>query len=270
MEPREEAMVYSKYQNNWVVEQNPEPRFSESWISYTIPCSGLKLEVHSWSFVQWSGSILVPANGFAQIKNPNWYPIGRGDSLFAISTKSPWLYPVLEIQQQKIQIFIGAKSESGIASIFKDFSHFQCLLYSHFQLVCASLLTDPCLLVSKTPSYSQSSALITDSDSLIASWSLLYVIESCLALCFDTDDACLAVWHEWLSKVALSQSIFKVQLWGLRFLILEWPIWTKVLRIGKALAQIQMYLEGVMNTFQRSADYGPVWASSCLPLVFCK
>lgn len=169
MEPREEAMVYSKYQNNWVVEQNREPRFSESWISYIIPCSGLKLEVHSWSFVQWSGSILVPVNGFGQIKNPNWYTIGRWEGLFAISNKSPRLDPVLEIQQQKIQILIGAKSESGSASIFKDYSHFQCLLYSHFQLVCASFPTDPCLLVSKTPSYSRSSASITDSDSLIAS-----------------------------------------------------------------------------------------------------
>lgn len=169
MEPREEAMVYSKYQNNWVVDRNREPRFSESWISYIIPCSELKLEVHSWSFVQWSGSILVPVNGFGQIKNPNWYPIGRWEGLFATSTKSPWLDPVLQIEQQKIQIFIGAKSESGSASIFKDLSHFQCLLYSHFQLVCASFFTDPCLLVSKTPSYSRSSASITDSDSLIAS-----------------------------------------------------------------------------------------------------
>lgn len=50
------------------------------------------------------------------------------------------------------------------------------------------------LLVSKTPPYSQSSASITDGDSLIASWSLPHVTESYLALCFDTGDTCFAVW----------------------------------------------------------------------------
>lgn len=50
------------------------------------------------------------------------------------------------------------------------------------------------LLVSKIPSYSQSSNLFADGDSLIARWSLLHVTESYLALCFDTDDTCFAVW----------------------------------------------------------------------------
>lgn len=122
------------------------------------------------------------------------------------------------------------------------------------------------LLVSKTPSYSRSLALITDGDSLAVSWSLLHVTESRLVLCCDTGDTYLAVWLEGLSKVTLSQSIFRVQIWGLKFLILESLIWIKVLRIGKALVNIQMwYLEGIMNPLQGPADYGPVWASSCPP-----
>lgn len=165
--------------------------------------SRLKLEVHSWSLVPWSGFTLVLLNGFEHMKNLNWYffmysPTERGqppcypyqkstirsspkDATTKKKKKKSDIYSS-KVRKDKVElpvfsriIVISSVSCTAIFSLFVP--------HSSLTLV---------LLVSKTRAYSQSSASITDCDSLIASWSLLHVTESHLALCFHTGDKCLA------------------------------------------------------------------------------
>ena len=104
---------------------------------------------------------------------------------------------------------------SGIIIIFGDcYRAIFSLFVPHSSLTLA-------LLVSKTPSYSHYSASMAAGDSLIASCSLLHVMESHLALCFDTVTPALLCGYKGLSKVTLSQSMFKAQLWSLKLLILR-------------------------------------------------
>lgn len=98
--------------------QNQHPDFP-SLGSAIIMQSRLKLEVHSWSLVPWSGFTLVLLNGFEHMKNLNWYffmysPTERGQPPcypYQKSTIRSSPKDATTKKKKKSQIFIAAKSE---------------------------------------------------------------------------------------------------------------------------------------------------------------